>query len=610
MTAQEEVKVRLSAEDDMSPKLDDAAEHADSFGDKMKSSLEGATDASKKFAVGIAAVGAAAIAMGVVAFNAYKEAEASQKKLEHAVLDVTKGTKEQLKATEDLADALERKGVLDGDNIKVGLAQLSTFGLQNETVQALGGSLADLAVNQFGVNASGEQLSDTANMIAKALNGQFGVLEKSGIRFTELQQHIIKTGTEMEKAKAINEGFAQNLKYTNEVAMMTSEGLQAHLMVQLGNIQESFGKMVSDGIKPLMLAFSQWIDSMGGADAIVAAFVEKIKALQPYFPFIAGAITGMLVPAFIAMAGAAWAAVSPLIPFAAAGAAIAAVAYLIYEAYNTNFLGFRDIVTSTIAAIMPVVQAFIDFWKLFVIEFQAAIELVRFIWETNMYGIRDTMLVVWDAIKLYFTGIWEVIKGIFKIALGILTLDWKTAWSGIKDVAKGVWDIIVANASLLWEGLKVVFKIGGDLLALAWKGIMDGVANVATSVWESIKSIFVSGINWLIEKLNTFIRAISSVGGLIEKATGAKKGSFSIGQISPLAEGGIVRATSGGTLALMGEAGHDEAVIPLDGNHGIGTTVQIVFEGNHFYGDENTLAEKLGDVIVDKLGLHMTFPRY
>jgi hypothetical protein len=40
--------------------------------------------------------------------------------------------------------------------------------------------------------------------------------------------------------------------------------------------------------------------------------------------------------------------------------------------------------------------------------------------------------------------------------------------------------------------------------------------------------------------------------------------SFSIPKIPALADGGIVKASPGGTLALIGEGGRDEAVIPLD----------------------------------------------
>lgn len=224
-----------------------------------------AGESLKKFAkvaaVALAATATAVVAYGVSSFKSYEEAEASSVKLRNAVVNVSGATEDQLKATSDLADELERKGVLDGDNIKVGLAQLSTFGLSNKAVQNLAGSLADLAVNQYGVTATGDDLEDSANTIAKALNGQFGILEKSGIRFTAAQKSIIQYGTETEKVVAINEGFQQNLKYTNAVAKTTSEGGIARMKVGLENVQEAIGGAIANGINPLVQKLSEFVQS-------------------------------------------------------------------------------------------------------------------------------------------------------------------------------------------------------------------------------------------------------------------------------------------------------------------------------------------------------------
>jgi hypothetical protein len=259
--ADAQLKAVISAEDKASKVIADVGGSLD----KVQSKLKSMQPAFKTMAaVGTVALGA----IGGLAFKAVKdfsEAEASTKQLEHAVIDVTHATREQFKATLDLADALEKKGVLDGDNIKRGLAQLSTFGLSNDAVRNLGQSLADLAVNQYGVSASGDQLADSANMIAKALNGQFGILEKSGIRFTEAQKHIIEFGTETEKVTALNQGFQQNLKYTNDVALTTFEGKLAATKVQLGNVSENIGKALIPALQsllekvaPVIEKFVQW----------------------------------------------------------------------------------------------------------------------------------------------------------------------------------------------------------------------------------------------------------------------------------------------------------------------------------------------------------------
>lgn len=82
---------------------------------------------------------------------------------------------------------------------------MATFGLQSKSVEALTKSLADLTVNQNGVNASGDQYVSSANIMAKAMRGEFGMLQKMGIRFTEHQQELIQTGTETEKVSALQE---------------------------------------------------------------------------------------------------------------------------------------------------------------------------------------------------------------------------------------------------------------------------------------------------------------------------------------------------------------------------------------------------------------------
>jgi len=65
-----------------------------------------------------------------------------------------------------------------------------------------------------------------------------------------------------------------------------------------------------------------------------------------------------------------------------------------------------------------------------------------------------------------------------------------------------------------------------------------------------------------------------------------------------LAEGGIVQATAGGTPAIIGEGGQDEAVIPLDDEgQGIGSNITIIVNGG-MLGDEASAREFA--VVVDE----------
>jgi hypothetical protein len=66
--------------------------------------------------------------------------------------------------------------------------------------------------------------------------------------------------------------------------------------------------------------------------------------------------------------------------------------------------------------------------------------------------------------------------------------------------------------------------------------------------------------------------------------------SFSIPKIPALADGGIVKASPGGTLALIGEGGRDEAVIPLDRAGGMGgNNINVYVQG----ADPNAVVDAL-----------------
>jgi len=421
MAAETQLDFILRFKDEASAQVDKAAKNLSNF--KQKS--EELAPTFQKIALAGTAAFASISAVGMKSIKDFGDAQKAAAMLEHAVIGVSGATQDQLKATSDLADELERKGVLDGDNIKMGLAQLSTFGLSNKAVQGLGGALADLAVNQNGVNATGEQLADTANTIAKALNGQFGVLEKSGIRFTEAQQKAIKFGTEMEKVDAINQGFAQNLKYTNEVALGTMEGQMAKNAVQIGNLSESLGAVlapiltqITQAVMPLLTQLQKWIEANPELTkrivlvaAGVAAVVAVIGTLGLIIPtLIAGftalaSIAGLVGTAFTVMLG-------PI------GLVIVAVAALIYG--GVQLYKHWDQVKAKGVEIWNSLKDFLEKnWKLMLTVFSG-----------GLGGIVILLVENWDRIMGAWSSIWNAVKdklvSVMDMAKGIITgvIDW------------------------------------------------------------------------------------------------------------------------------------------------------------------------------------------
>lgn len=268
----------------------------------LKGSVENMEPAFKKMtAVGTAAfVGLTAVAYKSV--KAYGETERSQRQLEHAVIDVSKGTMDQVKAIEAASEALEKKAGIDADSLKMGAAQLSTFGLQSKSVVDLTKSLADFTVNQNGVNASSDQYVQSANTIAKALNGQFGILEKSGVRFTDAQQKMILHGKESEKVAALQAGLNQNLRETTD----TIGGVDlatAQLSRNMENLSENIGAALApafatlmEKVTPLVSKLVEWAEknpdmvvkimAVGAAVAVLVTAVGLLGLALP--PIIAG----------------------------------------------------------------------------------------------------------------------------------------------------------------------------------------------------------------------------------------------------------------------------------------------------------------------------------
>lgn len=287
-----------------------ARDEATAVLNKVKGSMENMEPAFKKMAaVGTAAfAGITAVAMKSV--NAYAEVERANRQLEHAVIGVSKGTAAQVQQIKDITAALQKKAGVDADALNMGAAQLSTFGLQSESVVALTKSLADFTVNQNGLNASSDQYIQSANTMAKALNGQFGILEKSGIRFTEAQQNMILYGTETQKVAALQEGLNQNLRETTD----TVAGLdlaQAKLKRTMEDIQENLGSALApafaaaaEAIAPLIEKFAAWAESnpellskivlIGGAVAALVAAIGLLGVILPSiiagFALLAGPI--------------------------------------------------------------------------------------------------------------------------------------------------------------------------------------------------------------------------------------------------------------------------------------------------------------------------------
>lgn len=124
------------------------------------------------------------------------------------------------------------------------------------------------------------------------------------------------------------------------------------------------------------------------------------------------------------------------------------------------------------------------------------------------------------------------------------------AFSAVKDAAGAVKDWVVNKFTAL----------------VTFFSTMPGkIAKVAGGMWDGIKGSFTGVINFLIDAWNSLDFGIHIQ--IPDWVPGVGGKGLDIDDIIPdiprLATGGVVKARPGGVLALLGEGGHDEAVIPL-----------------------------------------------
>ena len=196
------------------------------------------------------------------------------------------------------------------------------------------------------------------------------------------------------------------------------------------------------------------------------------------------------------------------------------------------------------------------------------------------------------------TGV-TIITRTLDIVIKLLQGDWAGAWNSAKELFRAVWESMQETASNVGELIAAIFGGMADAAVDKMRGMKNDLLNAAADikyglieafqqtkdwlgrVWDGIVDVIKWPINEAIGLIN---RLISAWNGL---SFGVGGGSFmgvsiprldistpDVGYIPYLAKGGIVNRP---TLAMIGEGGHPEAVVPLSGPNarGLGSVINI-----------------------------------
>jgi hypothetical protein len=220
-----------------------ANKHVDGLKGNLNATKLAASNMTKKL-VGIAAgyISIRGITAGINSLTtAANESIDSETRLSNMMKNVKGTTDAQVKAASDYASAIQSRGVAEDDAIKRGMAQLATFNLQADAIRTVTEGMTDLAVNQFGVAASGEQMQGIANVIGKAFEGNAGSLRRYGITLTKAQEEQLKAGNQMQKAAVIADVLKANVGGINKALAKTPKGAAQQFQNMFGDMKETLG---------------------------------------------------------------------------------------------------------------------------------------------------------------------------------------------------------------------------------------------------------------------------------------------------------------------------------------------------------------------------------
>jgi len=496
--------------------------------DSMNGKIKDMTPQLQKASLAFGAIGAAGVLMLRDWTGAASGAQVSMAKF-NATLK-TMG-KEGLAAKDALLAAAAGAVQMGFDDEDAAVA-LGTFFQRTKDVTE---STKLLGLAQDLARAKSIDLATASTLVGQVLSGNGKVLKAYDIDIKETATPLEALGQLHEKVGGQAAAFMDTFAGKTEAAAN-----------RIGNMKERLGDALIPILEQLMVIGERvlaWFESLSPA---TISIIAKVVLFGTAAALLIAPL--LLLVTFIPALVAGFTAIGAAISFIGAPIlALIALAGLLFLAWQTNFLGIQD----KTAAVFQFIRD--------------AITVFKFWWESDWMAIQTIVTTAFDFIVAYFTIWWETLKMLFQVGVALLRGDWQGAWTAIKDWAISVFTIIGTWGQKFWDGLKLIFTSGSTIISDVWKGMMDGMKGITSGVWDGIKNVFTDAINWIINKMNSFLGSLRPVAGVLGKAIGIR--NLDIPSIPNLAQGGIVTRP---TLAMIGEGREPEAVVPLSKMSGMG----------------------------------------
>lgn len=524
---------------------------------------------AKKAAIGIAAVGAAGVAVGAKLIAAGERAETANARISQIAESMglfgegtaNAGTSvEQL--TKRLASLAEKTALqtgVDQNQIKLTQAKLLTFKELATTADELGGAFDRATMAAVDMAAAGFGSAEmNAVQLGKALNDPIkGItaLTRSGITFTESEKDLIKTLVESGKTLEAQDMILSAIETQVGGTAKATANASDRMKVAFSLLQERLGQY----LLPIFEKFVSFIvdRAIPGIERVVEMF--RSRGLSGIIQTIGDQIPGVLAK-LQELGGRLLAWVGEQIP-----------GWL--EKLGELGQALIDWIEPRIGPMLQKLGEWISAAANWIIDeglpmlVEKLVELGNALVDWIGPNIQP-MLKKLGELLVALTQ-WIVTEAVPKVAAQALKLagallSWLAELlpKALAGLASFVVELVKALPGLFVDLVTTAAELGLQLGEAIWGALADAAESAFDKVLGFFKNVindiiggFESAINWIIDAINSAIRAYNKIPLAPDIGT--------IGRVTlprMMAEGGIV---TGPTLAMIGEAG-PEAVIPLD----------------------------------------------
>lgn len=306
-------------------------------------SMDGATDTALSMQGALAALGGVAVlaalkSLASVSLDAAAALETQQVRLKNLSGEGYPELLESVNATIEASQGLSNEG-----DLSTAVNSALRYGASIDLLKGSMGSLQKLSA------ITGDDLSSMfQGVAADVATGSTRFLKQNAILSKHLDAFKALGAGYDEATKKKRELFIVDVLQKEQLAiqqqynatMETTNALLAVGASQWGNVKERLGGMIMDGFKPLLKLANRVLRFLGETEKGLAVLKIATAVLVPV-------IGVLLVAAFYSAAAAAWAFVTPLLPFIAIGllivAAITAI-ILIVQDLITYFQGGESVI--------------------------------------------------------------------------------------------------------------------------------------------------------------------------------------------------------------------------------------------------------------------------